>query len=142
MNQSFAFEFLSENFQPKLINSYSNFQRFFHFLLCDLGNSNHCVLAKKIQQKFVQKRATPVAQIHGFGLLALFSIEFLLFIRVGRSIESERLQSGIEELGLLKELLNFQVEIPTLKCSNLTMKVGFSSPLQGKTTESNNFPTD
>jgi hypothetical protein len=37
MNQSFAFEFLCENFQPKLINSYSNFKRFFHFLLCDLG---------------------------------------------------------------------------------------------------------
>ncbi len=28
MNQSFAFKFLCENFQPKLINSYSNFQRF------------------------------------------------------------------------------------------------------------------
>jgi hypothetical protein len=38
-NQSFAFEFLCENFQPKLINSYSNFKRFFHFLLCDLGNN-------------------------------------------------------------------------------------------------------
>ncbi len=38
MNQSFAFEFLCENFQPKLINSYSNFKRFFHFLLCDLGS--------------------------------------------------------------------------------------------------------
>jgi hypothetical protein len=37
MNQSFAFEFLCENFQPKLIKSYSNFKRFFHFLLCDLG---------------------------------------------------------------------------------------------------------
>jgi hypothetical protein len=37
MNQSFAFEFLCENFQPKLINFYSNFKRFFHFLLCDLG---------------------------------------------------------------------------------------------------------
>jgi hypothetical protein len=37
MNQSFAFEFLCENFQPKLINSYSNFKRFFHFLFCDLG---------------------------------------------------------------------------------------------------------
>ncbi len=37
MNLSFAFEFLCENFQPKLINSYSNFKRFFHFLLCDLG---------------------------------------------------------------------------------------------------------
>jgi hypothetical protein len=37
MNQSFAFEFLCENFQPKLINSYSNLNGFFHFLLCDLG---------------------------------------------------------------------------------------------------------
>ncbi len=31
MNQSFAFEFLCENFQPKLINSYSNFKQFFIF---------------------------------------------------------------------------------------------------------------
>jgi hypothetical protein len=37
MNQSFALKFLCENFQPKLINSYSNFKRVFHFLLCDLG---------------------------------------------------------------------------------------------------------
>jgi hypothetical protein len=37
MNQSFAFEILCENFQPKLINFYSNFKRFFNFLLCDLG---------------------------------------------------------------------------------------------------------
>jgi hypothetical protein len=29
MNQSFAFKFLWENFQPKLINSYSNFQWLF-----------------------------------------------------------------------------------------------------------------
>jgi hypothetical protein len=33
--------------------------------------------------------------------------------RVGRTIASERLRSGIEELGLLMELLNFQVEIST-----------------------------
>jgi hypothetical protein len=45
---------------------------------------------------------------------------------VGRSIDSERLWSGIEELGLLMELVNFKVEIPTLKCSNSTIKVGFS----------------
>jgi hypothetical protein len=63
-----------------------------------------------------------------------------LSIRVGRSIDSERLWSGIEELGLLK-LLNFQVEIPTLKYSNLTIKVGFSTRLQGKTSESYIFPT-
>jgi hypothetical protein len=31
MNQSFAFEFLYENFQPKLINSYSNFKRILIF---------------------------------------------------------------------------------------------------------------
>jgi hypothetical protein len=61
---------------------------------------------------------------------------------VGRSIESKCLWSGIEELGLLMELFNFQVEIPTLNRSNSAIKVGFSSPLQGKTTESNNFPTD
>jgi hypothetical protein len=60
---------------------------------------------------------------------------------VGRSIDSERLWSGIEELGLLLELIKFQVEIPTLNHSNLTIKVGFSSYLQGKTTESHNFPT-
>jgi hypothetical protein len=29
MNQSFAYEFFCENFQPKLINSYSNFKQFF-----------------------------------------------------------------------------------------------------------------
>jgi hypothetical protein len=61
--------------------------------------------------------------------------------RVTRSVESERLWSGIEELGLLIELLNFHVKIPTLKCSNSTIKVGFSNPLQGKTTESHNSPT-
>jgi hypothetical protein len=66
---------------------------------------------------------------------------FIRIIRVGRSIDSERLKSGVEELGLLMELLNFQVEIPTLKCLNLTIKVGFSSPLQGKTSESHNFAT-
>jgi hypothetical protein len=60
---------------------------------------------------------------------------------VGRSVESECRRSGIEELGLLVELLNFQVEIPTLKRSNSIMKVGFSSPLQGKTSESYIFPT-
>jgi hypothetical protein len=60
---------------------------------------------------------------------------------VGRSVESERLWSGIEELGLLMELLNFQVEIPTSNRSNSTIKVGFSSPLQGKTSESHIFPT-
>jgi hypothetical protein len=64
-----------------------------------------------------------------------------LYSRVTRSVDFERLYFGIEELGLLLELLNFQVEIPTLKCSNLTIKVGFSSPLQGKTSESDNFPT-
>ncbi len=47
----------------------------------------------------------------------------------------------VTNVGLLMELLNFQVEIPTLKCSNSTMKVGFSSPLQGKTSESHNSPT-
>jgi hypothetical protein len=47
----------------------------------------------------------------------------------------------MEELGLLMELLNFQVEIPTLNRSNSTIKVGFSSPLQGKTSESHNSPT-
>jgi hypothetical protein len=50
---------------------------------------------------------------------------------VTRTIDSERLWSRIEELGLLIELVNFQVEIPTLNRSNSTMKVGFSSPLQG-----------
>jgi hypothetical protein len=60
---------------------------------------------------------------------------------VGRSVNSERLWSGIEELGLLMELLNFHVKIPTLKGSNLTIKVGFSSPLQGKPSESRNSPT-
>jgi hypothetical protein len=49
--------------------------------------------------------------------------------------------SGIEELGLLMELLNFQDEIPTLKRSNSAIKVGFSSQLQGKTSESHIFPT-
>jgi hypothetical protein len=56
----------------------------------------------------------------------------------GRIVDSERLWSGIEELGLPIELLNFQFEIPTLKCSNLTIKVGFFSQLQGKTSESHN----
>jgi hypothetical protein len=41
MIQSFAFEFSCENFQPKLINSYSNFKRLFHFLLCDLGSQRY-----------------------------------------------------------------------------------------------------
>jgi hypothetical protein len=35
MNQSFAFEFLCENFQPKLINSYSNFKRVFFIFYCE-----------------------------------------------------------------------------------------------------------
>jgi hypothetical protein len=74
-----------------------------------------------------------------FNTFRLNKIGFL--IRVGRSVESERLWSGIEELGLLMELLNFQVEIPTLNRSNSTIKVGFSSPLQGKTSESHIFPT-
>jgi hypothetical protein len=65
----------------------------------------------------------------------------MIYIRVGRSIDFDRLWSGIEELGLLMELLNFQVKIPTLNHSNLSIKVGFSSPLQGKTTESHIFPT-
>jgi hypothetical protein len=60
---------------------------------------------------------------------------------VGRSVDSERLWFGIEELGLLMEFLNFQVEIPTLNRSNSTIKVGFASPLQGKTSESYIFPT-
>jgi hypothetical protein len=60
---------------------------------------------------------------------------------VGRSIDSERLWSGIEELGLLMDLINFQVENPTLNHSNLILKFGFSSQLQGKTTESHNFST-
>jgi hypothetical protein len=60
---------------------------------------------------------------------------------MGRSVESECLWSGIEEFGLLMELLNFQVEIPSLNRSNSTIKVGFSSPLQGKTLESYIFPT-
>jgi hypothetical protein len=64
-----------------------------------------------------------------------------IITRVGRSVESECLWSGIEELGLLIELLNFQVEIPTLNRSNSTIKVGFSSPLQGKTLESYIFST-
>jgi hypothetical protein len=72
-------------------------------------------------------------------------LELLIFLpensSVTRTVDSERLWSGIEELGLLIDLLNFQVEIPTLKCSNSTMKVGFSSPLQGKTSESHKFPT-
>jgi hypothetical protein len=79
-----------------------------------------------------------------FNLTALFANDYFHEIkqsRVTRTVDSERLWSGIEELGLLIELLNFQVEIPTLKCSNSTMKVCFSSPLQGKTTESHNSPT-
>jgi hypothetical protein len=60
---------------------------------------------------------------------------------VTRTVDSERLWSGIEKLGLLMELVNFQVEIPTLKRSNLTMKIAFSSPLQGKISESHNSPT-
>ncbi len=44
MNQSFAFEFLCENFQPKLINFYSNFKRFFHFLLSDMGKATFLVV--------------------------------------------------------------------------------------------------
>jgi hypothetical protein len=32
MNQNFAFEFLLEKSQPKLINFYSNFQQFFRVL--------------------------------------------------------------------------------------------------------------
>jgi hypothetical protein len=60
---------------------------------------------------------------------------------VGRSVDSECLWSGIEELGLLMELLNFQIEIPTLNRSNSTIKVGFSSSLQGKILESHVFPT-
>jgi hypothetical protein len=74
-------------------------------------------------------------------LPCLTEIGALLCNRVTRTVDSERLWSGIEELGLLIELLNFQVKIPTLKCSNSNMKVGFSSPLQGKTTESHNSPT-
>jgi hypothetical protein len=57
--------------------------------------------------------------------------------RSSQSVDSERPWSGIEELSLLMELLNFQVEISTLKDSNFSIKVGFSSPLQGKTSESN-----
>jgi hypothetical protein len=60
---------------------------------------------------------------------------------VGRFVDSGRLWSGIEELGLLMELLNFQIEIPTLNRSNLTIKVGFFSPLQGRTSESYIFLT-
>jgi hypothetical protein len=60
---------------------------------------------------------------------------------VGRSVESECLWSGIEKLDVLMQLLNFHVEIPTLNRSNSTIKVGFSSPLQGKTSESYIFPT-
>jgi hypothetical protein len=60
---------------------------------------------------------------------------------MGRSVNSERLWSGIEEMGLLMEFFNFQVEIPILKRSNLSIKVDFSSPLQGKTSESHNSPT-
>jgi hypothetical protein len=59
---------------------------------------------------------------------------------VGRSVDSERLWSGIEEFGILMEFSNFQVEIITLKRSNSSIKVGFSSPLQGKTPESHNSP--
>jgi hypothetical protein len=61
--------------------------------------------------------------------------------RVTRTVDSERLWSGNGELDLLMELVNFQVEIPTLKCSNSSMKIGFSSLLQGETTESHNSPT-
>jgi hypothetical protein len=39
MNQSFAFKFLWEYFQPKLINSYSNFQWFFLFSIMLPGQS-------------------------------------------------------------------------------------------------------
>jgi hypothetical protein len=37
LNQSAAFKFLYQNFQSKLINFYSNCQRFFKFLKCYLG---------------------------------------------------------------------------------------------------------
>jgi hypothetical protein len=42
-----------------------------------------------------------------------FSIQNYPFNRVGRSVDSERFKSGMEELGLLMEFLNFQVEIPS-----------------------------
>jgi hypothetical protein len=74
-------------------------------------------------------------------MIKLANFDQRLYPRVTRTIESERLWSGIKELGLLIELLNFQVEIPTLNRSNSSIKVGFSSQLQGKTTESNKFPT-
>jgi hypothetical protein len=51
MNQSFDFEVLCEKFQPKLINSYSNFKRFFHFLLCDLGSNKIFLFIERIPKQ-------------------------------------------------------------------------------------------
>jgi hypothetical protein len=52
--------------------------------------------------------------------------------RVTQTIEPWRLWSGIDDLGPLMKLLNFQVEIPTLTGSNSTLKVGFSRSFQWK----------
>ncbi len=49
LNQNFAFKFLCENFQPKLIISYSNCQRIFYFLQRCLGHQTVTVLLKRSQ---------------------------------------------------------------------------------------------
>jgi hypothetical protein len=54
MNQSFAFKFLWENFQSKLINSYSNFQWFFSIL----GNPVHIEIFFGVSTILGQQKGT------------------------------------------------------------------------------------
>jgi hypothetical protein len=65
MNQSFAFKFLCENFQPKLTNYYSNFQWFFKFSIRLLGVYEKNPISKDLNE--LPRGVQPTAQKYFCG---------------------------------------------------------------------------
>jgi hypothetical protein len=103
MNQRFAFEFLCEKFQPKLINSYSHSKRFFHFLLCDLGSVKN-LSSKALSQllfcsipKFLapQKSIQQTSKFSGFYVHCIILI-FLVFANFSSNIFSTKQLKTLE----------------------------------------------
>jgi hypothetical protein len=100
MNQSFAFEFLCEKFQPKLINSYSNFKRLFHFLLCDLGREKFLLL---------------FSMILGNGKnLFIYFLHNWMFIRPSENLGIQIPEGGIDELLFQEPPTKFLLQIRSI----------------------------
>jgi hypothetical protein len=120
MNQSFDFEFLCENFQPKLINSYSNFKRFFHFLLCDLGCQLIFSYFPKISKNKFQEKNSP----HHINNFLQFSILFNISLQITLLWESSKWKPSFDQFQTIPNKILFKLIL--IKCSQRKFPQKFS----------------